>query len=73
MCWKRPYSFVLKLASASKFSGAETLKREGRMDFSGTLGRSYGFEKVEDLLIRDETWWMLCEMGSFMTYALIPC
>jgi hypothetical protein len=61
MCWKRSYSFVLKLASTSKFSGVETLKREGRMDFSGTLGGPYGSTEEGGLLVRDETWWMLVQ------------
>jgi hypothetical protein len=61
MRWKRPYSFVLKLASTSNFSGVETLKGEGRTDFSGTLGGPYGFAEVEGLLVRDETWWMLVQ------------
>ena len=52
---------MLKLASTSKFSGAETLKREGRTDFSGTLGGSYGSAEVEGLLVRDEIWWMLVQ------------
>jgi hypothetical protein len=56
MRWKRPYSSMLELASASKFQGLKHFRKEGRTEFSGTLGRSYGFAEVEDLLIRDETW-----------------
>jgi hypothetical protein len=46
---------MLKLASASKFSGAETLQERGSYEISGTLGRLYGSAEVEGLLIRDET------------------
>jgi hypothetical protein len=47
---------MLKVASASKFPGAETLKREGCMDFLEILGGSYSSAKVEGLLVKDETW-----------------
>jgi hypothetical protein len=47
---------MLKVASASKFSETETLKREGRTDFLETLGGSYGSAEVEGLLVKDETW-----------------
>jgi hypothetical protein len=61
MRWKRSYSSMVELASASKFQGLKHFKKEGRTKFSGTLGRSYGFAEVKGLLIRDETWWMLVQ------------
>jgi hypothetical protein len=61
MRWKRTYSFMLQFTSASKFQGLKHFKEEGRTEFFGTLGRSYGFAEVKGLLIRDETWWMLVQ------------
>jgi hypothetical protein len=56
MHWKRLYSVMMELASASKFQGMKHFRKEGHREFSGTLRRLYGFAEVEDLLIRDETW-----------------
>jgi hypothetical protein len=58
---KSLYSFLLKVASTSMFSRVETLKREGHTKFSRTLGGSYGSAEVEELVIRDENWWILVQ------------
>jgi hypothetical protein len=67
MRWKRSYSSMPNISPMSKYYGYNTTERRVVWIFLETLGGSYDSAKVRGDLVD------ACEMGSFKTYALIPC